>query len=113
MLKRSKPIRRGKRPKPVNRKRRATNLLRAYGPPERRAWVKHQPCVVGPLLNDPCEGPRENAHTEVLGKGIKAAYTTIIPTCRRHNATARRLAPDVRARLSAEIEARWQQENGE
>lgn len=87
--------------------RHAKNLLRAYGPPERRAWVKQQPCVVGPLLDDPCDGPPENAHTEVLGLGLKADYTTVIPTCRRHNGTARRLAPEVRAALAADTQRRW------
>lgn len=72
-LKAKKPI------NPVNRKRRAAELLRTYGPPERRAWTKEQPCEV-------CGAePSDNAHIEREGMSRKAHYALIIPLCAKHH----------------------------
>lgn len=65
--------------RPVNRERRKAETERAYGPPERRAWVKTLPCIV-------CgETPSDNAHIEGGGMGRKADADRIVPLCRRHH----------------------------
>lgn len=68
---------RRKRLNPVNRERRAAELLRTYGPPERRAWVRYQRCIVCGLRG--CD----NAHITTDGMGRKADHTRIVPLCRR------------------------------
>ncbi len=59
-----------KRPRPKS------ETLRIYGPPERREFVKSQPCVA-------CgkQGDSENAHIETGGMGRKADFDKIIPLC--------------------------------
>lgn len=80
------------RVRPVNRKRRAKERLRAYGPPARRAWVASLPCGVHPVWHGLCDaGPRDNAHIESGGAGRKADSDTVIPLCRRHHETLHRV----------------------
>lgn len=68
---------RGRRIKGKNPARRASELLRCYGPPERRAWLKAQPCLM-------CGGsPVDQAHVRGDGAGRKSDYTNLVPLCRR------------------------------
>ena len=75
--------------KKVNPERKARELLRAYGPPARREWVKALPCSVPGCPNH----PSENAHVNPEGRpsdgpsGIarKHDYTQIVPLCRHHH----------------------------
>lgn len=82
-MKRSKPLARtsrlarGARIKAVNRKRRQTEFARCYGSRARVAFVKGLPCIVCFM------SPSDNAHTVTDGMGRKAAYTAIVPLCRR------------------------------
>ncbi len=71
-----------------NRRRRARELLRAYGTPERRAWMKTQPCIV--CGRTPCD----NAHVgkQGAGAGHRAGYDQIAPLCRRLHADGIHLA---------------------
>jgi hypothetical protein len=62
-----------------NVKRHAAELLRTYGPPERREWVKAQPCIVSGYT--PCD----NAHIEGDGAGRKAGFDKIVPLTRKHH----------------------------
>lgn len=84
-MKRSSPLRRT----PITRKRRKpSETLRIYGPPERRAWVKAQACIVCIAIHPVfgfVSGHCHNAHTENGGKGRKADYTTIVPLCASHH----------------------------
>jgi hypothetical protein len=72
-------LRRGGRVKPVNRKRKAANWLRAYGSEERVQWFAAQPCVVSG------EGPCENVHVRGDGMGRKAGYQSIVPMTAAHH----------------------------
>lgn len=81
-MKRSKPLARtsrlarGARMKAVNRTRKAKELARTYGPPERREWIKSQPCFWCQRV------PSQNAH--VGGNGgmsRKGDASTIVPLC--------------------------------
>ena len=77
-MKRSGPIKRGGRPNPVNKKRRASEFARAY---HSNAYVKH-------IQSMPCfacgkTGETDCAHGEAGGMGYKAGYETLLPLCRR------------------------------
>ncbi len=74
-IKRGGPIARGKRPKARNPARQRREFARAYGSPERVAWVKGLSCTVCGIT--PCD----NAHTANGGAGRKADYRTIVPLC--------------------------------
>lgn len=66
-------------PRRKNVKRRAKNLLRAHGPPERRAWMKTQPCVV-------CgRTPSDAAHITTGGMSRKADADQTVPLCSNFN----------------------------
>lgn len=70
-------IKRKARPKPRNPARKKREWTRAYGSPERVAWVRAMPCTV-------CrDTPSENAHTASGGTGRKADADTIVPLCAR------------------------------
>lgn len=60
----------------VNQKRKASELLRCYGPPKRRAWIKSLPCEHCGLV-----GQSQNAHVVTGGMGRKAGYEMIVPLC--------------------------------
>ncbi len=65
------------RVKPRNAKRKASEMERAYGPPERREFVKAMPCAACRVV-----GYSENAH--LLGNGgmsRKADADTVGPLC--------------------------------
>jgi hypothetical protein len=65
------------RVKAVNAARRSSERARAYGSPERRAWVKALPCLVCISI------PSENAHVVTGGMGRKADAASIVPLCHR------------------------------
>lgn len=79
---RRKPLARGTTIRKRNPKRRQSELMRAYGPPARREWIRSLPCEV-----EPCDtGARvEQAHTKGGGAGRKADACWIIPLCRTHH----------------------------
>ena len=66
--------------KPINRKRKAREWARAYGSPERVAWVASLPCLVCGY------GPCENAHIKSGGAGRKADAALVINLCKLHHA---------------------------
>lgn len=70
-------IKRKARPRPRNPKRKAREFARAYGSPERVAWIRAMSCLV-------CrDTPSENAHVTSGGMGRKADADTIVPLCAR------------------------------
>lgn len=75
-------IKRRTRPKAVNRKRKASNFVRAYGSRLRVEWVKGLPCVVPSAIHG---GEIENAHTQNGGAGRKADARYVVPMCRDHH----------------------------
>lgn len=81
MIPRRTAVTRGKPPRKVNRKRKASEFARCYGSKERVQWVKSLPCAV-----PNCDGqPIENAHALGGGAGRKADYQLIAPLCRAHH----------------------------
>ena len=124
-MKRRKPIARSAplrktRPKRVNKQRKAKNLLRAYGPPARRAWMRGQACLGCGLI-----GFSASAHIENDGKGRKAEACKTIPLCdmkylwggnqgchqkfdRYERVNGFKRGESVPQRLAAETESRWQ-----
>lgn len=64
------------RVKPRNAKRYAANLLRAYGPENRRDWMRNQDC-----LGCGRAGYSVSAHIVGGGGSRKASYTKTIPLC--------------------------------
>lgn len=77
------PMPRGRtRVKPVNRKRRGKEWLRAYGSPERVAFVKSLPCIASPYV---CAGVIQNAHVRGGGASRKADADQIVPACELHH----------------------------
>jgi len=79
----TKPIPRGKPPKPRNAKRKASEFTRAYGSKARVAWVKAQPCLVGP--NGKCAGDIENHHVKTGGGSRRSDARFIVPICQYHH----------------------------
>lgn len=71
-------IPRDKPPRKQNRKRRETNKQRAYGPSQRRAFVRGLPCSSCGI-----EGFSQNAHVVKIdgGMGFKGSYLGIAPLC--------------------------------
>lgn len=57
----------------TNPVRRAKNLLRAYGPKERREWISRQPCILGGA------GPIDPVHVKTGGTGYKADAKWVVP----------------------------------
>ncbi len=120
-LRSSGPPERRTRVKSVNRKRKAANTKRAYGPASRRAWVKTQPCAN-------CDyGPSPwveiaNAHIKNGGMSRKADARFNIPLCEtveglgchqvQHrvgwSALPRLDTPEKREAAAARTEAAWQ-----
>lgn len=81
MIARRKPIKRGKPPKRVNAKRKASEFERAYHSHERVGFVQGMECV-GCRSRGVRQMTRSaNAHTANGGMGRKAAYEYIIPLC--------------------------------
>jgi hypothetical protein len=80
-MKRRTPVRR------VNAARKAKELLRAYGPSERRAWIASLPCLVARC---PFMLRRENAHVITGGTGRRADAKWIVPLCPFHHAELHR-----------------------
>ena len=77
------PMTRGRtRVTPVNRKRRGKEWLRAYGSPERVAFVASLPCIVSDLR---CVGAIENMHVRGDGAGRKADARHVVPCCAAHH----------------------------
>jgi hypothetical protein len=74
MLRRS-PIKRGKPPKAVNKKRKKSEWARAYHSEAFVRFTKSAPCAADGRT--PCDA----AHTESGGAGRKADWDTIIPLC--------------------------------
>lgn len=74
-MKRSGYLARGKCPKARNPSRQKREFARAYGSPERVAWVQGLPCTV--CRATPCD----NAHTASGGAGRKGDHRTIAPLC--------------------------------
>lgn len=62
----------------VNRRRKAKELLRTYGPAERRAWITGFPCLT-------CGHPPKSEQSHLRsrsGAGRKGDAATIVPMCR-------------------------------
>src|SRR5688500_2875319 len=79
-------LKRGKRVKPVNRKRRQAEFARCYHSKERVTWVKALPCGWCRLRGlVRVSVPSDNAHVVTDGMGRKANYDAIAPLCRRHH----------------------------
>lgn len=107
------PPKRSGKPRAVNRKRKAREWTRAYGSPERVAFVAALPCVVSGCVVSPCE----NAHTSGDGgAGRKASARYVIPACAAHHheqhtigagTFALKYQLNLRA-LAAAVEAAWQ-----
>jgi hypothetical protein len=74
MLRRT-PLKRGKPPKPVNKKRKKSEWARAYHSEAFVRFTKSAPCAADGRT--PCDA----AHTESGGAGRKADWDTIIPLC--------------------------------
>lgn len=73
---RRSPIARSGRVKQVNAKRKAKTLVRAFGSPERRAWMRTLPCF------GCCrEGFSVSAHIANDGLGRRAGASQTIPLC--------------------------------
>jgi len=96
-----------------NRARRKREFPRAYGSPERVAFVRAQPCVVRGCARRPCQ----NAHVESGGMGRKANADKIVPACQPHHyeldtqgreSFERKYALDLQHEAAA-LEAKWQQ----
>lgn len=80
-IKRYKSIPRRSSPKKANRKRKAANLLRAHGLPDRRKWTKAQPCYV-------CgRTPSDAAHMRSGGVSRKSGASQTVPLCASNPAT--------------------------
>ena len=85
LARRRKPIARGEppvrktRPKPVNRKRKASAFKYSYGSKERVLFVKAMPCCVCGAIGS------ENAHIGGTqhGLSLKGPYTDIVPLDRK------------------------------
>lgn len=77
-LRRAGPMARGARPKPVNRKRRASAWQHAFGSRARVRYVTTLPCAACGYCG---AYPRQNAHTANGGLSRKGHCTTIIPLC--------------------------------
>jgi hypothetical protein len=101
-----------------NPERRRSERERAYGPPERRAWIKTLPCVACLSLSPffaAASGPSDNAHVETDGMGRKADYTRIVPLCRNHHRRYdehrvpfdKQAARDAIAKVAARVERMW------
>ena len=96
--------------KRANPTRRASEFARCYHSRERVRWIKARRCVA-------CFGsPSDNAHIEGDGAHHKAAYTKIVPVCRRCHAALhqygrawfeRTFFLDL-AQLAAETNAEWE-----
>jgi hypothetical protein len=72
----------------VNRARKASEFVRAYGSRARVRFVKALPCcycvALSPLFGR-TDGSSHNAHTEGDGGSHKASYTKIVPLCASHH----------------------------
>jgi hypothetical protein len=83
VIPRKTPLKRGQPPKPVNRKRRASEFARCYGSRARVAWIKNRPCIAcgefEPFVII------DNAHSVGGGAGRKSGYETVVPLCRQHH----------------------------
>jgi hypothetical protein len=110
MPKRKSAPRTKKRPRRRNPERAARNLERAYGPEERRAWVKSLPSVVSG------GGPCVNAHVKNGGMSRKADAEWIVPLTsaehdeydqQGHDSFELKYRIDMAA-AAQNIEARWQ-----
>lgn len=117
-LARGAPPARTARPKKVNRARKNREWTRAYGSPERVAWVNSRRCIVGLL----CTGAVQNAHVGKVGAGAgrKANADQIVPLCERHHfqchegqqSLAKRFGIDFDAEAAA-VESAWRAQRGE
>lgn len=94
-----------------NRPRKAENHLRAYGGPERIAWIQRQPSVVSGAI--PCV----NAHVKTGGAGRKADARWIVPLTDAEHQELHRIGQrsfeaahqiDLFA-LATIVDARWEQ----
>lgn len=79
----------------ANRKRKAANSARAYGPKARREWLLARPCLVCGIV-----GYTQQAHTQNGGKGRKADAKHTIPLCGPH--------PDANGTLVAGCHAKYE-----
>ncbi len=87
-LRSSGPPERRTRVKPVNRKRKAANVKRAYGPVERREWMKRQSCFACGLTRGIVFGTEVeivSAHIVTGGTGRKADAHLTVPLCERED----------------------------
>lgn len=76
-LARSGRLARKTRLAPVNRARKAKELLRTYGPAERRDWMTHFPCLT-------CGHPPKSEQSHLRSKsgtGRKGDASQIVPMC--------------------------------
>ncbi len=120
----TKAIARKSRPKPINRKRRASEFRRAYGSQERVAFVRRLPCVVCVGLMVRPAGESDNAHIIGGGAGRKADARHIAPICRIHHRALHAAGSlsefyvmfgfkvDL-AQAAAETDAAWQKEQAQ
>lgn len=84
-LKRGPGPRRKSRVRAVNAKRRKQEHERAYGGPERLAFVKSLACIVAGRGEDRCFGPIDVAHVVGGGAGRKSDARFTVPLCRGHH----------------------------
>jgi hypothetical protein len=71
--------------KKVNPKRKAAEMVRAYGSPVRREWIRARPCSVWGCTNRPSENAHVSPENEPSGMGRKGDYQYVIPLCRHHH----------------------------
>lgn len=111
----TKPLKRGGKPKAVNRKRKASEFVRCYGGRARVSWIARQWCVISG------EGPCENVHVRGDGMGRKADARWIVPMVSRLHRELHRIGKisfecvhgvDLDY-LAEETEVAWQASQGE
>ncbi len=130
-LQSSGPPERRTRVKSVNRKRKAANMKRAYGPVERREWVKRQACANCHTTRGIAYGTEVeivSAHIVTGGMSRKSEADKTVPLCERKDgrgchqiqhglnggwsALLRLDTPEKREAAAATTEAAWQAHQG-
>lgn len=91
MIPRRTALKRSAPPKKRNVTRKARELARAFGPPERRAWIASQPCIACVTRSTPQASRTENVHVIGGGAGRRADFAFIVPMCADHHAILHRI----------------------
>lgn len=119
-LARGKPLKRGGKVKPVNRKRKVASFARNYESQARVRWVKSRRCVVPFCTGGPCV----NGHVRTGGMGRKGPSNEIVPMCRYHDEVYTNEGPETFAAKTGltqelllgaaeSIEVEWRASGGE